>query len=84
MATAQRPLSGSASQEKSTVPAWKTVPSWYLIGRQDQVFTAAAQRFMARRAKAQTVEINSSHVSYISHPAEVTDLILRAARSVRH
>jgi pimeloyl-ACP methyl ester carboxylesterase len=80
MATAQRPVSLAAIQEKSTKPAWKTIPSWYLIGRQDKVINPLAQRFMAKRAKAHTVEINSSHVSYISHPAEVTDLILRAAR----
>jgi len=83
MATAQRPLSAAAVEEPVTAPAWKTIPSWYLIGRQDEVISPVGQRFMARRAKAQTVEINSSHVSYISHPDEVTDLIVRAARSVR-
>jgi pimeloyl-ACP methyl ester carboxylesterase len=83
MASAQRPVTLAAIQEPSTAPAWKTIPSWYLIGRQDEVISPAAQRFMAKRAKAHTVEINSSHVSYISRPAEVTELILRAARSVR-
>ncbi len=82
MAGAQRPVSVAAISEPSTAPAWKTIPSWYLIGRQDEVISPAAQRFMAKRAKAHTVEINSSHASYISHPAEVTELILRAARSV--
>jgi len=81
MASAQRPLSGAGSQEKSTAPAWKTIPSWYLIGRQDRVISPAAQRFMAKRANAHTIEINSSHASYISHPAKVTRFILRAARS---
>jgi pimeloyl-ACP methyl ester carboxylesterase len=83
MASAQRPLSLAAATEPSTAPAWKTIPSWYLIGRQDQVISPAAQRFMAKRAKSHTVEINSSHASYISHPDEVTGLILRAARSLR-
>ena len=82
MASAQRPLTVAASEEKVTEPAWKRLPSWYLIGRQDDVISPAAQRFMAKRAKAQTVEINSSHASYVSHPDEVTKLILRAARSV--
>jgi pimeloyl-ACP methyl ester carboxylesterase len=82
MATAQRPLALAGDQEKSTAPAWKTIPSWYLIGRKDRIFTAAAQRFMAKRAHAHTVEINSSHAVYISHPAAVTALILRAARAV--
>jgi pimeloyl-ACP methyl ester carboxylesterase len=83
MATAQRPVSLAAGQEKSTAPAWKTIPSWYLIGRQDQVINPDAQRFMAKRAHAHTVEINSSHVSYISHPGAVTNVILQAAQSVR-
>jgi pimeloyl-ACP methyl ester carboxylesterase len=82
MATAQRPISLAAGEEKSTEPAWKTIPSWYLVGRQDQVFTAEAQRFMAKRARARVTEINSSHASYISRPGKVTEVILRAARSV--
>ncbi len=83
MASAQRPLSLAAAQEKATDPAWKTIPSWYLIGRQDEVISPAAQRFMAKRANAHTTAINSSHASYISHPAKVTKLILRAARKAR-
>jgi pimeloyl-ACP methyl ester carboxylesterase len=83
MASAQRPLSLAAAQEKSTAPAWKTIPSWYLIGRQDEVINPAAQRFMAKRANAHTIGINSSHASYISHPAKVTKVILRAARKAR-
>jgi pimeloyl-ACP methyl ester carboxylesterase len=82
MASAQRPVTLAAIQEKSTEPAWKTIPSWYLIGRQDEVISPAAQRFMAKRANAHTTAINSSHASYISHPAKVTKLILRAARKV--
>ena len=58
-------------------------PFPYPIGRQDEVISPVAQRFMAKRAKARTVEINSSHASYVSHPDDVTDLILRAARAIR-
>jgi pimeloyl-ACP methyl ester carboxylesterase len=82
MASAQRPVTLAAIQEQSTAPAWKAIPSWYLIGRQDEVISPAAQRFMAKRANARTTAIDSSHASYISHPAEVTELILRAARKV--
>ena len=82
MASAQRAVTLAAGQEKCTTPAWKTIPSWYLIGRQDRVINPAAQRFMAKRAHAHTVEINSSHASYISHPAAVTKLILEAAHTV--
>lgn len=80
MASAQRPVSLASGREKSTAPAWKTIPSWYLIGRQDRVINPEAQRFMAKRASAHTLEINSSHATYISHPAKVTKFILRAAR----
>ena len=82
MAAAQRPVSLAAGQEKSTAPAWKTIPSWYLIGRQDKVINPDAQRFMAKRAHAHTIAINSSHASYVSHPAKITKLIVRAARNV--
>jgi pimeloyl-ACP methyl ester carboxylesterase len=82
MATAQRPLTLAGALEKVGEPAWKTIPSWYLIGRQDEVISPAAQRYMAKRAKSRTTEINSSHASYISHPDEVMELILRAARQV--
>src|SRR5690606_13112790 len=83
MASAQRPVTLAAIQEPSTAPAWKTIPSWYLIGRQDEVISPAAQRFMARRANAHTTAIDSSHASYVSHPAKVTKLIRRAARKAR-
>ena len=81
MAAAQRPITLAAGEEKSTAPAWKTIPSWYLIGLQDQIFTAEAQRFMAERAGSHITEIKSSHASYVSHPGKVTKVILRAARS---
>src|SRR5688500_12991401 len=71
MATAQRPISLAASVEKSTEPAWKTIPSWYVVGRQDRVFTAEAQRFMAERAGSRVTEINSSHAGFISRPGKV-------------
>ena len=80
-AGARRVVEIAGAQEKSTAPAWKTIPSWYLIGRQDEVINPDAQRFMAKRAHAHTIAINSSHASYISHPAKVTKLILRAASS---
>jgi pimeloyl-ACP methyl ester carboxylesterase len=83
MAAAQRPISLAAGEEKSTEPAWKTIPSWYLVGLQDEIFPAEAQRFMAKRAGSHITEIDSSHASYISHPAKVTKVILRAAASVR-
>jgi pimeloyl-ACP methyl ester carboxylesterase len=80
LAAAQRPLTLSAGGEASGVPAWRTIPSWYLVGTADKVIPPAEQRIMAARAKAHTVEIKASHVSMISHPEAVADLIERAAR----
>ena len=62
------PCRWPALRRRSPSRPGRSIPSWYLIGRQDEVINPAAQRFMAKRAKAHTVEINSSHVSYISHP----------------
>ena len=81
MAVAQRPAAAATGSEPTAATAWRTIPSWYLVGRQDRTITPAAQRFMAHRAGSTTVEINSSHVSMISHPGAVTDLIETAAKA---
>ncbi|MGW4463763.1 alpha/beta fold hydrolase [Micromonospora sp. NPDC004704] len=76
----QRPADVNALGEPSGAPAWKTIPSWYLVARKDNVIPAAAQRFMAQRAGARSVEVNASHVAMIAQPAATADLIKRAAR----
>ncbi|MGS2647641.1 alpha/beta fold hydrolase [Streptosporangium sp. LJ11] len=78
-AASQRPIVASAFTEKATVAAWRTIPSWVLVSRQDKAIPAALQRFEAKRAHSHTVEIDSNHVSPLSHPDAVTDLILDAA-----
>jgi pimeloyl-ACP methyl ester carboxylesterase len=78
MAANQRPIDAAALGQ----PSGKTIPSWYLLASNDQAIPPATERFMAKRAGATTVEIASSHVAMISHPAVVTDLIRAAARSV--
>jgi pimeloyl-ACP methyl ester carboxylesterase len=79
MAVTQRPLTLAAASGRATAAAWKTIPSWYLLGRQDRTITPAAQRFMADRAGSKTAEINSSHLSMVSQPRAVVDLIEDAA-----
>jgi pimeloyl-ACP methyl ester carboxylesterase len=81
MAVTQRPLALAAGAGQTTAAAWKTIPSWYLLGRQDRAITPAAQRFMAIRAGAEITEINSSHASMVSHPGAVVDLIEEAANA---
>ncbi len=83
LAASQRPITLSAGLEPSGPPAWKTIPSWYLVGRADNVIPPAEQRLMAQRAGATTVEVNAGHLSMLSRPGAVTDLIIAAARSVR-
>ncbi|HEU4349250.1 MAG TPA: alpha/beta hydrolase [Actinoplanes sp.] len=78
----QRPAAAAGFGETATAAAWKTIPSWYLIGTRDTVIPPDRQRFMAERAAARTVEITASHVSLISRPDAVTALIVAAARTV--
>jgi len=82
MAANQRPIDAAALGQPSGEPAWKTIPSWYLVAKNDHAIPPATERFMAQRAGATTVEIGSSHVAMISHPGAVTDLILDAVHAV--
>ena len=79
MARNQHPLTLKAFTDPSGPPAWKTIPSWYMVARQDHAIPAAAERFMAHRAGSHTTEIDSSHAVPVSHPAAVADLIRAAA-----
>ncbi|MET7334759.1 alpha/beta hydrolase [Nonomuraea sp. NPDC005650] len=80
MQAGQRPADARTLGEPSGAPAWKTIPSYYLVAQNDQVLPAAAQRFMARRAGSRVQEVRASHVAMISQPAVTADLIKRAAR----
>jgi pimeloyl-ACP methyl ester carboxylesterase len=77
----QSPTSLAALGQASTEPAWKTIPSWDVVGRQDKIIPLAQQLFMARRAGSHITQIDSSHVSLLSHPGAVTAVIVNAARA---
>jgi pimeloyl-ACP methyl ester carboxylesterase len=79
MAATQRPWSGAGFYEPSGAPAWKTVPSWYLLCTEDKAIPAATQRYMAERANARIREVAASHASMVSQPEAATELILQAA-----
>lgn len=81
MAATQRPVATTAFSERAKSAAWKHIPSWLLVAKQDRTINPDQERFEARRAGSHTVEIDSSHVAMISHPDEVTDLVLQAATS---
>jgi pimeloyl-ACP methyl ester carboxylesterase len=81
MAATQRPAELASLGQPSGPPAWASIPSWFVVARNDNAIPADAQRFMADRAGAiKTVEVRASHVVMMSKPAQVTDLIIDAAR----
>jgi pimeloyl-ACP methyl ester carboxylesterase len=84
LAAVQKPIAASAFLGEDTFgePVWKTLPAWYLVTEQDQMIPPDAQRFMAQRAGATISSVASSHVSMISHPNTVTDLILSVVQAV--
>jgi pimeloyl-ACP methyl ester carboxylesterase len=81
MAISQVPISTDSFTHKVTSPAWKTKPTWYMVATADRSINPDQERMMAKRAKAKTVEVNASHVAYLSHPKETAKLIEEAATS---
>jgi pimeloyl-ACP methyl ester carboxylesterase len=75
----QEPFQKSLLSGKTMQAAWRTRPSFYAISAQDRTINPDLQRFMAKRMGAKTIELNSSHVSIISQPNAIADLILEAA-----
>jgi pimeloyl-ACP methyl ester carboxylesterase len=82
MALGQRGVAVSGLVTPSGVPAWRSLPSWYMVARNDATIPPEAESAMAARAGAMTVEVPSSHVAMMSHPQETTDLIVTAARGL--
>ena len=82
MYAAQQPIALSAFEDVMGVPAWKSLPSWYLVAQNDEAIPPDAERQFAQRMGATTVEVPASHVAMVSHPDEVADLIEKAAASV--
>jgi pimeloyl-ACP methyl ester carboxylesterase len=72
-------ISDTLFSGKTTNAAWRSKPSWYAISSEDRTISPELQRFMAARMKAKTIEIKASHLSLISHPHEISNLILNAA-----
>src|SRR6266516_2892947 len=81
IAATQRPLTASAFTEPSGPPAWKTIPSWAVIGTGDQVIPPAELTFMAKRAGAHITDVNAGHLSLVSEPSVVIGVILQAVQA---
>lgn len=78
----QQPIAGASFGDVMGVPAWKSLPSWYLVAGQDQAIPPEAERLFAKRMGATTVEVEAGHLAMISHAGEVADLIGTAAGAV--
>ena len=80
MYTAQQPLTISAFDDAMGTPAWKSLPSWYLVAEHDEVIPPDAERQFAQRMGADTTEVASGHVAMVSHPEETYERIVTAAK----
>ena len=83
MFAVQQPLSWSALDDVMGVPAWKSLPTWFMVADGDQTIPPAAERQFAKRMGATTVEVSTNHVAMVSHPDEVLQLIETAAQAVQ-
>ena len=81
MYSVQQPLAGTALDEVMEVPAWKSLPSWFLVADGDQAIPPDAERLFAKRMDATTVEVATNHVAMVSHPDDVVQLIKTAAHT---
>jgi pimeloyl-ACP methyl ester carboxylesterase len=80
LAAVQKPIAARAFADPAGPPAWKRLPSWFLVSTRDRMINPDLERFMADRIGARTVEVRSSHASPASHPDVVARLIRAAAR----
>lgn len=81
LAAIQRPLATGTLADTSGAPAWRTIPSWAVVGTADHVIPPAGQLFMAARAHAHITRIDAPHLSMISNPGTVTQVIVNAAQA---
>ena len=82
MAAVQKPLSINSFIAKSGPPAWKHLPSWYMVATEDQMIPPQAEEFMAKRMGATVRKVAASHAAMVSHPRDVAELITSAAQSI--
>ena len=83
MAISQVPIAGDALKAKATVAAWKQKPSYAVVATQDRMINPDLERFMAKRAQSQVIELPGSHAIVLSHAPEVAALIEKAATEAK-
>jgi pimeloyl-ACP methyl ester carboxylesterase len=84
VAATQGPIIASAFGTKLSNVAWKTKPSWYIVGKKDQAIAPDEERFFAKRMRATTTELDTSHVPMLSKPKDVAAVIVDAAAKAPH
>jgi pimeloyl-ACP methyl ester carboxylesterase len=82
MHATQQALATSTLGDVMGEPAWKSLPTWFLVAADDEAIPAEAERQFAQRMNATTVEVRSGHLAMVSHPDDVTRLIETAAKSL--
>jgi pimeloyl-ACP methyl ester carboxylesterase len=75
----QEPTAASLFGERTTAAAWHSKPSWYAVSKLDETINPDFERFLAKRMNATTIELEAGHLSLVSHPKEIANLILAAA-----
>jgi len=75
----QQPFQKALLTGNTTQAAWRSKPSWYAVSTEDRTINPDLERFMAKRMGARTIQLKSSHLSLISHPDEITQMIIEAA-----
>jgi pimeloyl-ACP methyl ester carboxylesterase len=75
----QQPFNKALLAGRTTTAAWRSKPSYYAVSTEDRTINPDLERFMAKRMGAKTIELKASHLSLISHPDEIAQLILEAA-----
>jgi pimeloyl-ACP methyl ester carboxylesterase len=82
IAVTQGPIAAANFDAKITTPAWSGRPSWYIVAANDRMIQPDAERAFAKRIKATTTELQTSHVPMVSQPEQVADVIVAAAKSI--
>ena len=82
LAATQKPIAAAIFGEAAKAAGWKTIPSWYVVSTQDKAINPDLERFMAKRINAHTIEINASHVGFLSQPKAIVKIIETAAAKI--
>ncbi|ONN56829.1 alpha/beta hydrolase [Acinetobacter genomosp. 33YU] len=83
LASVQQPIAGQAFTQKISEAAWRVKPTWYLITTNDNALKPRTQELISKQAHSSVIRVNSSHLSLISHPDQVSNLIDKAAKSFK-